>query len=144
MVTTYASEPSKVRPAKLTQAELAYVGRIVRGGAEIEDMINLFLSRLSKLSEGRIAVLLGRTQLTRRLEIARYFAKLDRSIADDLYQTHFGTKDFEQFVECRNALSHGVFMGKSDKGRLLFLTTKTLSPDNGLIAQVVCGYRRED
>ena len=115
MPRTYGKKPSYLKPAKLPQKTLVEIGRIVRAVAEIEDLVDLHICNLAGLSESKATVLLGKTAITRRLEMAKYLAQMLPQEALDIHNAAFGTVEFLDIVECRNAVAHGKLLGKNDE-----------------------------
>lgn len=140
----YSDTPASVKPCKLKQKELAYIGRVIRAVAEIEDLIGLFILRLSRMGESAAVVLLGRTQLSRKLEMARYLSAVDGPVAAKLYKDHFASDGFQDLIDCRNAVAHGILIGVTTDKRYCFLTAKTSPPDPSSAYQLVLSYRSQD
>ena len=63
--------------------------------------------------------------------------------APELHKTTF-TDDFWSIIGCRNAVAHGVLMGKTDEGRFAFLTVKTADTDIASAIQIVESYSTDD
>ena len=74
MPKSYSPESTHIKPTKINKETLAARGRLIRAFAEIEDLLTLHICNLTSVPEGRIIVLLGRTAMSKRLEIAEYFA----------------------------------------------------------------------
>jgi hypothetical protein len=139
----YSSTPSKLKRITLTPKTLESIGRLVRACAEIEDLITLHICDLASISETHAAVLLGRTTISKRLEIGAYFAKLTGEKAQRLFEGVFDPA-LTQILECRNATAHGVLLGETEDGRIAFLTAQTLDPVGSTASKVVISYRPED
>jgi hypothetical protein len=122
MGVSYSSEPTHLKKAKLTKPLLAAIGKLVRAMADFVDMVDLHICNLASLSESQSIVLLGRTAVTRRLEIAEALAAMRTDGALDLHRRVFGSV-YNDLVPCRNAVAHGALIGKSEAGRLHFLST---------------------
>ena len=75
MPKSYSPESTHIKPTKINKETLAAIGRLIRAFAEIEDLLTLHICNLTSVPEGRIIVLLGRTAMSKLLEIAEYFAK---------------------------------------------------------------------
>jgi hypothetical protein len=138
----YSSEPSKLKRAKLTQPVLLAIGRLVRAMAEIEDMVDLFICNLADLSETKTTILLGRTAVTRRLEIAEALAATRNDAALAIYKAAF-TDYYFDLVDCRNAVAHGTLLGKNQRGELCFLTSNQSKPHGETARRLVLSYRPE-
>jgi hypothetical protein len=118
---------------------LRSIARIVRGCAEMEDIITLFICGLSGISESHATALLGRSNVRTRLNIALYLAKMRDDDALDVYKKTFDA-EFENTLACRNAVAHGALMGINKEGQYCFLTAKTLDPEEGATLHVVDCY----
>lgn len=142
MTRTYSPSPSKLTPATLPDETLTEIGRLVRCCAEIEDCITLHISNLAKISASLAVVLLGRTAVTRRLEIARYIANMREEAAQTAHKNTF--MNVESLFECRNVVAHGVFLGINEQGRFSFLTSNTTEPVAGSAMQIVQSFAHAD
>jgi len=120
MPKTYGSNQRDVKPAQLPDATLRDIGRLVRACAEIEDIVDLFIASLAELNETRAFIMLGRTAISRRLEIALELAKVREDNALAVHKTAFDAV-FNDILECRNAVAHGKLLGKTEDG-FAFLT----------------------
>jgi hypothetical protein len=136
MARAYATKPSKITPVKLSADTLTSIGRLVRAWAEIEDLITLFICKSMGLNESQSVLLIGKQGISRKLQIAAYIAKADSPAAAALHAHIFGDK-FYDLHHCRNAVAHGVLLGKTEAGTIAFLTSKTDEPlDGGAIIEV--------
>jgi hypothetical protein len=136
---TYGSEPVHLKKTRLTKPPLLAIGKLVRAMAEIEDMVDLHICNLAEISESKATILLGRTAVTRRLEIAEALATLRPDSALQVHKTAFNELYFD-LVDCRNAVAHGTLLGKGDDGRLYFLTSNTGKPQGERTPRVVLSY----
>lgn len=144
MVMIFSSSPSSIKPYRITNATHNAMGRVVRAFAEIEDILTLHLCALANISEGQIMILLGKTPLSKKLEIARQFADARGPTARELFDSWFGTKGFQDLLACRNVVAHGVFLGRTESGHLAFRTVKSLNADETTVAaEVVCYDKNE-
>jgi hypothetical protein len=119
------------------------IGRLVRAFAEIEDLINLFISRLANISESKTIVLLGRTPISRKLEIAMYLATMAGPNSVTLHKFIFDSS-FLECQKCRNAVAHGILLGKTEDNRFAFLTAETLEPTGSSAIQTVISFKKKD
>lgn len=139
---TYSAKATGVRPAVLDYRALVAIGRIVRACAELEDLVNLFICNLAEISETKMVVMLGRTNLRNRAQIAEYFSKLNTPEAQRLAVWTF-SDGFWQIQSCRNAIAHGILLGIDEDGHWTFLTSRTETPEGGSAIQLVAGYTIE-
>ena len=139
MVMIFSSSTSSLKPRRISNATYNAMGRVVRAFAEIEDILTLHLCELSNISEGQVMILLGKTPLSKKLEIARQFADARGTPARELFDCWFGTKGFQAALACRNVVAHGVFLGQTETGHLAFRTMKSLNADETSVSvEVVC------
>jgi hypothetical protein len=136
---SYGSKPVHLKKAKLTQPLFLAIGKLVRALAEIEDMVDLHICNLAELSESQAMIILGRTAVTRRLEIAERLAMLRNDAAIDVHKAVFNSTYYD-LVDCRNAVAHGTLMGKAE-GRLYFLASPSgVKPNDGRAPRDVLSY----
>ncbi len=135
----YPAEASKVSPCKIDDDTLLAIGRLIRATAEIEDIVDCFIANLAGISESQALILVGRTAITRRLEIAGMLAKIRTDKSREIYKAAFPAQ-FDDLLECRNAMAHGVLMGMTDDGLFAFLTTPTSSTRGEAAVRIVASY----
>jgi hypothetical protein len=143
MPVIYSSEPSNLKPATIDDATLLQIGKLIRATAEIEDLITLYICNLAEINASKAIILLGRTAVTRRLEIAEYLASMIGPHVTQLHKANF-TALFGEVLSCRNAVAHGIFMGMTENGRYAFLTAKTVETTIPSAVQIVESYRPSD
>lgn len=136
---SYGGEEVHLTPATLSEPVLLAIGRLVRACAEIEDMVDLFIGGLAELNEGKVSILLGRTAITRRIEIAESLAMLRDDDALKIHKKAFN-EGYYDTIDCRNAVAHGTLMGADADGRLYFLTALNAKPENGRGRRTVLSY----
>jgi hypothetical protein len=142
---TYSTTPSDVKEAALDDETLCAIGRLIRGFAEIEDLITLYICRLGGLSESQCAILLGRTAISRRLEIARDLAIMAGTAVATTHESIFDS-NFFSLLNCRNTFAHGTFLGTTDDGDLAFLTVKSddIRSNDGKYLRIVESYNSQN
>lgn len=143
MAKTYSSAPVSLKPTNLDGATLLNIGRLVRAFAEIEDLITMYICHLAEINESRGLVLLGKTNISKKLEIAEYLAKMTGKKITSLHGQLFN-EGFRDAKNCRNAVAHGVLMGVSEDGRLAFLTSTASDPVEMSAMQEVISYEPKD
>ena len=139
MPNVYSSKQTAVHPASLDDEALLAIGRIVRATAEIEDLVNLFICNLAGISESKMVVMLGKTAISKRIEIAEYLAKIASTEATELASWAFDA-GFRDLMTCRNVVSHGVLLGKDEDGMWAFLTSNMRPPEGQSAIQLVASY----
>jgi hypothetical protein len=139
---TYSPKATGVDPVPLDERALLTIGRIIRACAEMEDLVNLFICNLAEISETKMVVMLGKTNLRTRAQIAEYFSKLNTPQAQELAKWAF-SDGFWNIQTCRNCIAHGVLLGKDEDGHWTFLTSRTETPEGTSAIQLVAGYTIE-
>ena len=137
----YASRSAKLTPAKLTTKIFASIGRLVRACAEIEDLVTLYASYLAQVSVGHTIVLMGRTPMRTRIEIAGRLAALNGKSKQ--HKSIFNWP-FDEIIDCRNAVAHGSLLGLTPGKKLAFLTSRTLTPTGTAVLQAVEAYSEKN
>ncbi len=135
----YGDKAIGVTPAALDNRALLAIARLVRACAELEDLVNLFICNLAEISESRMTVLLGKSAISKRVEIAEYLAKMGTTEAQELATWAFN-EGFWNTFRCRNDVAHGVLLGKNEDGAWSFLTAKTEAPEGPSAIQIVSSY----
>lgn len=105
----------------LNADELVVIGRIVRASADLEDCLNLWICKLMRCDEAASAVILGRSNISTKIAIAKGLAQMHGKGAHELHEAAFGSP-VDQLLSCRNAVAHGAFAGDTDDGYMLFVT----------------------
>jgi hypothetical protein len=108
----------------LDDETLIAVGALARAFAELEDLITLYISRLSKTSESHTAFFLGRMPISQRLNIASAMAKISGNDEHELYKQAFES-GFRHALKCRNTVCHGALLGQDNFGDYAFLTNQS-------------------
>lgn len=139
MKPTYSDKFTNVRAAKLGDRTLIAIGRLIRACAEIEDLVNLFICNLAEINESRMVVMLGKTPISKRVEIAEYLAKLKSPNTAELADWAFN-EGFWSTFRCRNTVAHGKLLGLSDDGAWSFITAQTEVPDGPSASQLAASY----
>lgn len=119
---TYGDGHVELTPTALPDTTLADIGRLVRACAEIEDIVDLFISNLAEISEIRMAILLGKTAITRRITIAEQLAATRKDAASKVCSALFD-EPYRDAIDCRNAVAHGSLLGSCPSGLFYFLTS---------------------
>ena len=124
------ANPYNLEYCELSPELVSGIGNIIREFAEIENIINLHISKLLNVGTNDVVVLLGRSGLRAKLEIARTLAQKVSNHAADLHDELFND-EWRYFVRARNALAHGALLGKCNQERLHFLTSNSYVHDVG-------------
>jgi hypothetical protein len=125
----------------LDDAEYAAIGRIVRACAELEDCVNLWITKLAGAGEPVATVFLGRSNVSTKIAIAEGLASLKGGETLALHKAHFG-QNVNNLLSCRNAVAHGAFVGVTPSGSLTFLTNTTVGyGDDHSLDRKCFGYK---
>lgn len=125
----YSRDGTELTPAVLDDATLLAIGRIFRAAAEIEDIVNLYLVRIAGMSEAHLAIMLGRAALSKKIDIARSFAKTHGEKEVERFKATLELHELFAAIEFRNTLAHGAMLGTTDEGRIAFRTAKQIGLD---------------
>ena len=120
MVVQKSKVGSDITPYTLSDLELIAIGRIIRSCAEIEDIINLHLCRLIGISEAHSLMILGKSSISARLELAKKFSKTRGGRYVAIISECFGDPAFKDLIRCRNMLAHGVLLGRTQEDEIAF------------------------
>jgi len=143
MVIQYSSEAVDVQPAELGDPEFAAIGRLIRACADIEDLVNLSIADLMLADETCVVVALGQTPISKKVAIGNYLAGVHAGDMPDRYKQCFDS-DFKEVFTCRNAVAHGVMVGRWANGKWAFITAKTEDPVPGSAMQTVMSFTTTD
>lgn len=139
MAITYSAVERTLKPAKLGRQTLADIGQLVRAFAEIEDLVTLYICGLAEITESRALVLLGRSTISTKIEIAQYLAKMTGKNITETHKAIFNA-DFFEVQKARNAVAHGALLGVTGDGFYAFLTADRVEPDGPSAKQVAICY----
>jgi hypothetical protein len=114
----YSSEGTELTAAVLDDTILRNIGRMFRAAAEIDDIVTLYLCAIAKLSEGHAIILLGRAALSKKIELARNFARAHGEKELERFKTTLGNEHFQAAIEFRNTIAHGAMLGLTNEGEL--------------------------
>lgn len=114
----YSAAPSMT---SLTIEDHSAIGRLLRAFAEFEDCLFLFICALSKLNESQGDAILSKNGYAQMLKIARQLAGFRDDAASKVWDAVF-TPGLARITDVRNAITHGVYLGKSTDGGIVFLT----------------------
>src|SRR4051812_29490692 len=101
----YSDKSSTITPCSLSDDQLSAIGRLIRAFAEIEDIINLRLAALTGVPEGIVLVFLGRTSVTKKLQILKFVSEGKGVEAETLFAQAFGNPHFRDLQDMRNTVA---------------------------------------
>jgi hypothetical protein len=129
-----------IRDGKITPEDMTAIGRIIRGFAEIEDLLTHYISLLTTIKISALVVMLGDSGLSRKMQILLGLSKLVDPAHANAISKIFNTT-FNDAQQLRNCLAHGSFMGVDEHNRYAFITKKKLEdPVEGSAIMIVKLY----
>jgi len=143
MATTFNPDDVKLTPHSLSDYDLYWIGRLVRATANLEDIVNWHLHRLTNVSYDTLAKLLGKMSVNGRIALAKSFATFHGGNAKKFHDDTFETELFEMMIHCRNCVVHSVLLGITESGHLAFRANDTLAPDEQGIPFKVTTFKPE-
>lgn len=129
MAKDYSADVPELETAVLTDRQYAAIGRLVRASAAIEDFVTLFICRMLDLSEGKANLLLGVMPIRARLELAREAAAAYGPEGQEAYENWLNSPVLREILDCRNTVAHGLLLGQTKAGGLVFRTAQKLGAD---------------
>ena len=138
-MTRYPTTPPKLSQPPLPDELIALIGRMVRAIADVENLVTLYIIKLTNLTESQAVVLLGRLALKSRIDTAGKLARLSGPDEHDSFKAAFG-HDMGRVIECRNALTHGIYLGADEKGQFFFRTDKESEIQTEILGLTTTGY----
>lgn len=140
---TYSAEPSKLKFEPLDVATLIAIGRIIRGTAEIEDCVSWFICTLTKLNEGPVKLMMGKSTISSRIALAKELARTTSDEATTAYESAI-TEALTDVVSVRNVLAHGRYLGVTGSGLWAFRWEAAIKgQENGSFRAIVHCYNTE-
>jgi hypothetical protein len=100
----------KLQKVPLPDAIYPAIGRLVRVASEFEDVVLLYISRITGNRMHVLHTLLGQAPISKKIEAARYLATIESEHDKEVFDKAFG-KEWEDFNTCRNAVAHGRYVG---------------------------------
>lgn len=140
MTTELSEQSSALHPYTLTDAELLIVGRLIRACAEIDEIANLYVTRITGIKEFQSLLIFGRMPTSSRLQIAERFAKVGGERALALHQECFANDDYREIIKLRNTVAHGNLLGKTDDGSMAFEVQQTMGHEEDKFFTAVNAY----
>lgn len=96
---------------------------LARAFAETEDIITLYIAKLSDTPTTNLSFFLGRMPISQRLSVAGTLAKTKSDEEFERFKRVF-SPGFRKALKCRNVVCHGAFLGTDDAGFYVFLTNE--------------------
>lgn len=130
----------EIRNVRLSQVALTAIGRIVRVCADLEDLVNLWICKLAGTPESTTSVLLGRSNISTKINIAEGLANLSSAESLRLHKRIFDD-GITKLLACRNATAHGVLIGRTKAGVWMFNTATTVGYEGDTLHRRADGYK---
>ncbi len=133
-----------IEPYKLPPAVLVDIGTIVTAAANLDDILSMAIFRVSEIAPSDGFVMLGQTTMPAKIQKLEYLAK-KYTDAPDAERIHAACGHLKKIFTCRNAIAHGVYLGRhKERKTLIFVTTsKNYEPEDGVTVQKAVGYSEE-
>lgn len=139
MTAHYNNATANLKQERISDDTLLHIGHLIRGCAELEDILTLFICELTGITEGAGTVLMGRAQISTKLQIAEYICKIKGDEYINIFKKCFGPRT-KALLSCRNTVAHGVYLGITEKNEYAFLTNNQTAPDEGIAKYRVSAY----
>lgn len=127
----YGKDIVDIIPGKMLRSEYTAIGRLVRACAELEDILNHWIAKLSVTPPQNLYLLLGTTPVSKKLELAWEFAQVSGTQFEQLHRNSFKHEAWDDVFATRNFLCHAVFQGRTKQGLLVFRTSKIIGRRQG-------------
>jgi hypothetical protein len=112
---------------------LVSIARIVRGAAELEHCLTLFIGQMVDTTEARAVILLGKVGWAERINIAKLIAKTRDDLSEAAHSAVF-SEPLQRIIDVRNVLAHGAYLGRTEMGNYAFMQVR--ATETGLGAPV--------
>src|SRR3989344_346171 len=127
----------------LSDKALIAIARIVRGVAELEDILTLLISFVLRTDPAASHLLTRKMALSRKRDLLLEVSHLNDAPVKDLLQEVFLGSVFRQCLHVRNAVAHGIYMGTVHDG-FAFLTDAGAETAESETARKVLVWRETD
>ncbi|WP_321327665.1 hypothetical protein [uncultured Parasphingorhabdus sp.] len=126
----------------MDDASLHATGILIRACAEIEYTLEVYIACHCSLNGSSTSLLASPLAMRRKLEIGGYLTAMTSDENKVAWDSIF-SKEFDEIIQCRNAIAHGVLFGIDDDGLYNFKTARTDIPSDGKAINLVRGYHRD-
>lgn len=114
-------EPEQLQDYKLPESTLLSIAKMVIIGSELDDVLSQCIALFTSRHRPATYMMLGRTGISTKVDQLAYLYK-SRGQDDDLQQFKIIEKPLRKFIQIRNLVCHGIYMGKvKATGELVFL-----------------------
>lgn len=137
---TYSQTGAELTPYILQAEDHAAIGRLVAACAQLEVILTCWISHLSGTSVAAVDILLGTTAVSAKEKAALALAEIHGPESLALHNQAFSNDDWAEVFRCRNAVCHGIPLGKSEDGQIAFKTIKQAAKRKGKVTFLVYGY----
>lgn len=117
----YLQTDPVLRPGKLSANDLRAIGRLIRAFSELEDILTLFLFKITRVGNGAGRALLGHQPISKKTVIAQQFLEKGSKDFKNLKDTYLSER-FSDVQRCRKVCAHGILLGVDQKGWFAFQT----------------------
>jgi hypothetical protein len=120
MVTKYKDASTGLRPYTIPDDILAEMGRLIRGCAELEDVVTIILCSLAKIGEEDGLLLFPRLSISAKIDAIEQYTKLRGGSYPRRHKKWFAHPYFAELIRTRDTIAYGVFLGLADDASLVF------------------------
>ena len=142
MAQIYRSNEETPRKCGMDDVSLHAAGILIRACAEIEYTLEVYIACNCSLNGSSTSLLVSPLAMRRKLEIGGYLTAMASDENKAAWDSIF-TKEFDEIIQCRNAIAHGVLFGIDEDGLYNFKTARTDIPSDGKAINLVRGYHRD-
>lgn len=128
-------EVFEVQPFEIPKSTRAVMASIIMLGSEIDDLVTVAISKLAKIDPITAAAIISQMPISAKIKKLDFFMKNDAGNTKEKFDKTI-RNDINIFVEHRNAIAHGVYVGAIDDC-LCFFTTNRMDALNDEIAVFV-------
>jgi hypothetical protein len=109
-----------IHPYILTDEDHRCIGVVICACAELENILDHFLTEVSGILRGQLMVLLGRASTATKLRVAQRLAVVRGEHWPTLYHESFEHPTYRGLIKFRNSVAHGWLLGLTDAGQIAF------------------------
>tara|TARA_R110002049_G_scaffold54908_2_gene152596 strand:+ start:2262 stop:2858 length:597 start_codon:yes stop_codon:yes gene_type:complete len=142
MVQIYGSKEESPEKCEMDDAALHATGILIRACAEIEYALEVYIACSGSLNGSFTTLLVSPLAMRRKLEVGGYLSTMVSDEKKAEWNNIF-TNEFDELIQCRNALAHGVLLGTDSDGLYNFKTSRTDIPSDGTAINLVRAYHRD-
>lgn len=140
----YKATPTNLKPYALNNEDLISIGRVVRAWATVEDAATRWIWFVTQMDPVHLLLMLGRMTVSGRIKLAAELAKSKPGRTSDLHKAMFDNEDFHKIAKFRNAVTHGIILGKNEDDEVAFRSQDISATGLNELALSVFCWKAED